>query len=67
MSFTEKTLKKIEEKHGERIAWFKEDYNNHMVDKASTRQKARCYLSALENENVLTVEEARAIFCYITL
>lgn len=67
MSFTEKALKKIDEKHGERIAWFKEDYNNHMVDKASTRQKANAYLSALQNEGVITETEARAIFCYITL
>lgn len=67
MSFTEETLKKIEQKHGKRIAWFKEDYNNHMVNKFSTRQKADNYLKALENEGVITEAEARAIFCYITL
>lgn len=65
MSFTEKALSKINDKHGVIISLMKQDYAERKDP--VIRKAARYYLNALEVEGIITNAEARAIFSYITL
>lgn len=72
MNYTEKALNKLSGNIRSNIEEYKRLYKQYSgMNKRSETDKAKAkaagYLSALRDCNVITEQEKRAIYCYVTL